>query len=100
MMLEGTVYREGKQTFHDLALNDIVMNRSGNLMVVNYDVYVNDEYLNSFTADGMIVSTPTGSYRIQPVSRRPDCITDSIHAGADTYLSAYAEFQKYCVFRG
>ena len=61
MMLEGTVYREGKQTFHDLALNDIVMNRSGNLRVVNYDVYVNDEYLNSFTADGMIVSTPTGS---------------------------------------
>ena len=40
MMLEGTVYREGKQTFHDLALNDIVMNRSGNLRVVNYDVYV------------------------------------------------------------
>ena len=61
MMLTGTVYSGGKATGRDVALNDIVINRSGSLRVVNYDVYVNDQYLNSFTADGMIVSTPTGS---------------------------------------
>lgn len=61
MMLTGNVYGDGKQIGQDVALNDIVINRCGNLRVVNYDVYVNDQYLNSFTADGMIVSTPTGS---------------------------------------
>lgn len=61
MMLTGSVYADGKQIGRDVALNDIVINRHGNLRVVNYKVYVNDQYLNSFTADGMIISTPTGS---------------------------------------
>lgn len=61
MMLSGSVFVNGIRVGHDVALNDIVLNRQGNLRVVNYDIYVNGEYLNSFTADGMIVSTPTGS---------------------------------------
>jgi len=61
MMLTGSVYLDGEQAGRDAALNDIVINRHGSLRVVNYDVYVNDQYLNSFTADGMIISTPTGS---------------------------------------
>lgn len=61
MMLRGSVCVDGQQIASDIALNDIVLNRSGNLRVIDYKVYVNGEYLNSFTADGMIVSTPTGS---------------------------------------
>lgn len=61
MMLTGSVYADGVKVEQDVALNDIVINRFGNLRVVNYDIFVNDQYLNSFTADGMIVSTPTGS---------------------------------------
>ncbi|MBS6398067.1 MAG: NAD(+)/NADH kinase [Clostridiales bacterium] len=61
MMLSGSIYADGSLAGQDIALNDIVMNRCGNLRVVNYDIYVNDQYLNSFTADGVIVSTPTGS---------------------------------------
>lgn len=61
MMLTGCVYVDGRKTEQDVALNDIVLNRFGSLRVVNYDVFVNGQYLNSFTADGMIVSTPTGS---------------------------------------
>lgn len=61
MMLSGSVYVDGKQAEQDVALNDIVINRFAGLRVVNYNIYVNDQYLNSFTADGMIVSTPTGS---------------------------------------
>lgn len=61
MMLSGSVYVDGVCTEQDVALNDIVLNRFGNLRVVDYEVYVNEQYLNSFTADGIIVSTPTGS---------------------------------------
>lgn len=61
MMLSGSVYVGGKCVGTDVALNDIVMNRSGNLRVVDYHIYVNGQYLNAFTADGIIVCTPTGS---------------------------------------
>ncbi len=43
------------------ALNDIVIHRTGRLSVVSLTVYVGGEYLNTFRADGMILSTPTGS---------------------------------------
>lgn len=62
MMLEGKLI--GRDTDDEevyLALNDIVLNRVGGLRVVNYDIYVNDKYLATYEADGIIVSTPTGS---------------------------------------
>lgn len=43
------------------ALNDIVIARVGALRINNYDVYVNSKFLNTYNADGIIVSTPTGS---------------------------------------
>lgn len=61
MMLQGVVQIAGREIGRDMALNDIVLNRSGSLRVVDYEIFVNGEYLNSFTADGIIVSTPTGS---------------------------------------
>lgn len=61
MMLEGTVYRNGQEIFYNTALNDIVINRSGSLRVIDFDIFVNGEYLSSYSADGVIVSTPTGS---------------------------------------
>ena len=61
MMLEGSVYRKEERNVHDLALNDIVVNRAGALRVIDYEIYVNGEFLNRYSADGIIVSTPTGS---------------------------------------
>ena len=43
------------------ALNDVVFSRKGPLRMMNYDIYVGGELLNSVNADGIIVSTPTGS---------------------------------------
>ena len=45
---------------HD-ALNDIVITRLGDLRVVRYVIYVNGRCLTTYDADGIIVSTPTGS---------------------------------------
>lgn len=61
MMLEGTLYRDGKVFGKDVALNDIVLNRSGLLRVIEFKIYVNGEFLNLYSADGIIISTPTGS---------------------------------------
>lgn len=72
MMLEGRVYLQDKadvttETAADTgieenyALNDIVISRCGSLQILNFDIYVNGQFLNSYSADGMIVATPTGS---------------------------------------
>ncbi len=61
MMLSGTVYKNDKVAVSDVALNDIVIGREGPLRVVRFNNYVNGTFLNSYKADGIIVSTPTGS---------------------------------------
>ncbi len=43
------------------ALNDIVIHRRGSTQIMNLLVTVNGEYLNTYSADGIILSTPTGS---------------------------------------
>lgn len=61
MMLNGRVYdREGTVT-EDWSLNDIVISRSGSLQVIKMNIYVNGQFLKDFSADGVIVTTPTGS---------------------------------------
>ncbi len=61
MMLRGRVYRGEKLLAEDIALNDIVISREGPLRVVRFCNYVNGEFLNSYNADGIIISTATGS---------------------------------------
>ncbi|HIT89645.1 MAG TPA: NAD(+)/NADH kinase, partial [Candidatus Merdenecus merdavium] len=61
MMLEGTIYRGNKIIDKDIALNDIVIGRNGHLRLIDINIYVSGKYLNSYSADGIIVSTPTGS---------------------------------------
>lgn len=44
------------------ALNDIVITRANStLKILELDVFINDEYVDDFKADGLIIATPTGS---------------------------------------
>ena len=61
MMLQGSAYSKDKKLLSDFALNDIVIARSGRLRIIDFNIYVNGEFLRSYSADGIIVSTPTGS---------------------------------------
>lgn len=61
MMLCGEAYINGQKEEPLSALNDIVITRSGALRVVCFKIFVNGKLLNIYEADGMIVSTPTGS---------------------------------------
>ena len=57
MMLEGA-FRNSRT---DIAMNDIVLAREGKVRIVSFNIYVNGTLLNTYHADGVILSTPTGS---------------------------------------
>ncbi|MCD7818492.1 MAG: NAD(+)/NADH kinase, partial [Lachnospiraceae bacterium] len=61
MMLSGAAWHQGKRLLGDIALNDIVITRNGRMRVVDFNIYVDGVFLNSYAADGIILSTPTGS---------------------------------------
>jgi len=45
----------------NFALNEVSINRKDTTSMIVIETYLNDEYLNSYWADGLIISTPTGS---------------------------------------
>lgn len=61
MMLYGRVTFGSGKTVENYALNDIVISRIGSLRILGFHVYVNGLFLNDYHADGVIVTTPTGS---------------------------------------
>lgn len=61
-MLETKVLRGQEEICRFLVLNDVVINNKGVLArIIDLDVYINEEFLTTFRADGLIISTPTGS---------------------------------------
>ena len=61
MMLKGTAFLPEGRTEEGWALNDIVISRSGSLQIIKFNIYVNGQFLHDYDADGVIVTTPTGS---------------------------------------
>lgn len=61
MMLNGKITFNDGTNKENWALNDIVIARCGSLQILQFQVYVNGHFLNDYTGDGIIVTTPTGS---------------------------------------
>ena len=62
MMLDVTIFREGRAVYNSLALNDAVISKGPVARVVRLDIFTEgDQLLTKVSGDGVIVSTPTGS---------------------------------------
>lgn len=61
MMLTGRVEKNKEWLEDTFALNDVVLSREGPLQIIKFGITVNDQYLKGYSADGIIVATPTGS---------------------------------------
>ncbi len=61
MMLHAEVQREGARLYSFEALNDVVVSRGALARIVRLATYIDGGYMTTYAADGVIVSTPTGS---------------------------------------
>jgi len=61
MMLEATITHDGTAGEPRAALNDAVVNKSAMARMLDFDVYIDRNHVGHYRADGLIVSTPTGS---------------------------------------
>jgi len=61
IMLRAVVERDGRETASHLVLNDVVINKGALARIVDLKTRVNSFHLTTFKADGLIISTPTGS---------------------------------------
>lgn len=61
MMLDVSVIRDGRQIFHDIALNDAALTKGAVARVVDLKISCDNMPMSDFSGDGVVVSTPTGS---------------------------------------
>ena len=61
MLLNASVLRDGKNIDDFNVLNDIVINKGALARILNLKVFVDDQYMTSYRADGLIIASPTGS---------------------------------------
>ena len=61
LMLAAQVHRGGEKLLHDRVLNDVVISKSALARIIEIETWVDRKFLNCFRADGLIISTPTGS---------------------------------------
>lgn len=88
MMLQTCIATEKERIEGILALNDVCINRGLLYKILEFNIFINDEYVDTFQADGVIICTPTGSTAYNLSAGGPILKSDA-HIIAITPISAH-----------
>jgi NAD+ kinase len=92
-LLEVTVIREGKTVFQGPVVNDAVISKGAIARIIGIQVAVNGRWAHNVRADGIIVSTPTGSTAYSLAAGGP-IIEPSLKAVVLTPICAHSLTQR------
>jgi NAD+ kinase len=97
-MLRCQLVREGCCIEEHEALNDVVVNKSAIARLANLDLYVDQRFVSSYKADGLIIATPTGSTAYSLSAGGP-ILTPSVEAFVVTPVSPHSLSHRALVVR-
>lgn len=60
-LLHTRIYDEETTLYQGDALNDVVLSRGNETHLIEFDVYINQQFVSHYRSDGLILATPTGS---------------------------------------
>ncbi|MFQ5936458.1 MAG: NAD(+)/NADH kinase, partial [Acidiferrobacterales bacterium] len=60
-LLSAEIERDGKVVHTSNAFNDVIINKGELSRLIEFETYLDEQFINSMLADGIIVATPTGS---------------------------------------
>lgn len=60
-LLQTRIHDKENTYFQGDALNDVVLGRGNETHLIEFDVYINQQFVCHYRSDGLIISTPTGS---------------------------------------
>lgn len=60
-MLEAEIHRNGEMVDTGTALNDVILQPSGSIRMIEFELKIDDQFVYNQRSDGLIISTPTGS---------------------------------------
>ncbi|VEB42815.1 Probable inorganic polyphosphate/ATP-NAD kinase [Chromobacterium violaceum] len=73
ILLQAAVVREDAEVASALAFNDVVFSRGAVGSMIEFEVFIDNQFVYSQRSDGLIVSTPTGSTAYSLASAAPSC---------------------------
>lgn len=98
VQIEASVIRNGLQLGPYVALNDVVLNKGAIARVLDFDVRADDQFISTYKADGLIVSTPTGSTAYSLAAGGP-VIAPNVRAFIITPICAHTLTNRPIVLR-
>lgn len=88
-MLHCAIERGERQLTSQDALNEVVVGKNNVARLNNFDLYIDNMFVSAFRADGIIVSTPTGSTAYSLAAGGP-ILTPAVDAFVITTVSAHS----------